>query len=241
MENTEYKIKTPAFEGPMALLMHLLEKNKVDIYDIPIAEIAAQYLEYINNMQELDMELASEFIVMASLLLHIKARMLLPQFLQPEGDADISDDPRDILVEKIIEYKKFKKYASILEKAFQAAGKYTSRTCSAINLREPVLTDYDPAVLFETIKRIMDEVKADNTVRYVDVEELSVQDSMRDILERLQAAGHKRLPFVELFDSRLIDVIIVSFLAVLELLKQGDIVVFQSERFAPIHIQLSES
>lgn len=241
MENTEYKIKTPVFEGPMALLMHLLEKNKVDIYDIPIAEIAAQYLEYINSMQELDMELASEFIVMASLLLHIKARLLLPQFMQPEGEDDIVDDPREMLVEKIIEYRKFKKYASMLDKVFQAAGKYTFRVRSTDNLREPVLTDYDPTVLFETIKRIMDEVKADNTVRYVDVEELSVQDSMQDVLLRLQKSEERRLPFVELFDLKMIDVIIVTFLAVLELLKQGDIVVFQEERFAPIYIELPRS
>ena len=241
MENTEYKIKTPVFEGPMALLMHLLEKNKVDIYDIPIAEIAAQYLEYINNMPELDMEVASEFIVMASLLLHIKARMLLPQFSPPEGEEDISDDPREILVEKIIEYKKFKKYASMLEKVFQAAGKYTFRVGNTANLREPILTDYDPTVLFDTIRRIMEEVKADNTVRYVDVEELSVQDSMQDVLGRLQKSDTKRLAFIELFDLRIVEVIIVTFLAVLELLKQGDIAVSQEERFAPIYIELPRS
>lgn len=226
----------------MALLIHLLEKNKVDIYDIPIAEIAAQYLEYINNMEELDMELASEFIVMASLLLHIKARMLLPQFTpKQEGEDDVSDDPRDILVEKIIEYRRFKKYASILEKAFQAASKYTFRATSSKNLREDVLTDYNPAILFETIQRIIEDVKAENTVRYVDVEELSIQDSMKDILARLQATEQKRMLFVELFDFKIIDVIIVSFLAVLELLKQGDIVVFQSEHFSPIYIELAEN
>lgn len=241
MENTEYKIKTPVFEGPMALLIHLLEKNKVDIYDIPIAEIAAQYLQYINSMQELDMELASEFIVMASLLLHIKARLLLPQFIQPEGEEDIADDPREMLVEKIIEYRKFKKYASMLDKVFQAAGKYTFRTSGAVELREPMLVDYNPTVLFETIKRIMEEVKDDNTVRYVDVEELSVQDSMQEVLTRLQTSEHKRLLFIELFGLRRIDVIIVTFLAVLELLKQGDIVVLQEEHFAPIYIELPRS
>ncbi|HWI55555.1 MAG TPA: segregation/condensation protein A, partial [Desulfobacteria bacterium] len=111
-----YQIKLQVFEGPFDLLFHLIEKNEVDIYDIPIAKITEQYVEYIKNMQMLDLEVASEFLVMASTLLSIKARMLLPKPPKEDPELDEEDaDPRDLLVEKLLEYKKFKVMAEFLQ------------------------------------------------------------------------------------------------------------------------------
>ena len=107
----DYLIKLGAFEGPMDLLMHLIEKNKIDLYDIPIADLTRQYLEYIDTLYQFDIEYASEFLVMAATLLHIKSRMMLPK---SEGEEEREEDPRMELVERLLEYRRFKEVSSIL-------------------------------------------------------------------------------------------------------------------------------
>ena len=106
MEDTEYQIKVPLFEGPMDLLLHLIREHKIDIYDIPISLITRQYLEYLELMKELDLEVAGDFLVMAATLIHIKSRMLLP--VEDTVDTDEPEDPRLELVMRLLEYKAFK-------------------------------------------------------------------------------------------------------------------------------------
>jgi segregation and condensation protein A len=110
----KYTIKIENFEGPFDLLFHLIEKNKIDIYDIPIALITEQYIDYIESMQEMDLEVTSEFLVMAATLLHIKSRMLLPKKVVSENEEE-SVDPRDELVARLLEYKKYKEFAGELK------------------------------------------------------------------------------------------------------------------------------
>ena len=107
---SDVSLKLTAFEGPLDLLMHLIESNKIDIYDIPIVEITEQYIGYLRNLQEFDMELASEFLVMAATLLQIKSRMLLPK--EAREDEDEGEDPRQQLVEMLVEYRRIKKAAA---------------------------------------------------------------------------------------------------------------------------------
>ena len=108
----DYKIKLDAFEGPMDLLMHLIEKNKIDIYDIPIAELTQQYMDYLDASREFNIEIASEFLVMAATLLQIKSRMMLPK--PPKEELEDEEDPRLELVQRILEYRRFKQVSSVL-------------------------------------------------------------------------------------------------------------------------------
>ncbi|MDR1060676.1 MAG: segregation/condensation protein A, partial [Clostridiales bacterium] len=110
-----YKIKIDAFEGPFDLLFHLIEKNKIDIYDIPVSLIADQYMDHIFAMQEMDLDVASEFLVMASTLLHIKSRLMLPTPAPAEGEGEDGADPREALVVSMIEYGKYKSLAAELK------------------------------------------------------------------------------------------------------------------------------
>lgn len=236
-EKNEYKIKTNVFEGPMELLIHLLEKNKVDIYDIPISEITAQYLAYLDSMQELDMDVASEFLVMATLLLHIKVRMLLPQVNSAKDEQEISDDPRDILVEKIIEYKRLQKYTKILEKVYMEAGKYTFRPVNYSDFKQNTVSNYSSNTLFEALNNLIVQIKKNQIVHYVNMDELSVQAYMKDILNKLGNITDKNISFAELLEHNTKEEIIVTFLAILELLKQGNIEVSQSKMFAPLYIE----
>ena len=117
----DYKFKLDAFEGPMDLLMHLIEKNKIDIYDIPIAELTRQYLDYLDKFREFNMEIASSFLVMAATLLQIKSRMMLPKTKQEETAEE--EDPRLELVQRILEYRKFKQVSQVLgDMAYKLAG-----------------------------------------------------------------------------------------------------------------------
>ncbi len=236
---TEYKIKAGTFEGPMALLIHLLEKNKVDIYDIPIAHITAQYLEYLDGMDIFDIDVASEFLVMATLLLHIKARMLLPHLNPPLEGEDVSDDPRDVLVEKIIEYKRLQKYAKALERVYRDMGRYTFRHTSVMDFKENVLVSYPAQALWNSLQNLVVEIKKEQAVHYVDMDELSLQEHMQKILVVLQNLSQKRIVFQELltyYNSRK-ETVIISFLAILELLKQGSIDVVQEGMFTPLYIE----
>ena len=126
MSSAEYKIKLEAFEGPLALLMHLIDKNQIDIYDIPIAVVTEQYIAYIRTMEEFNIEVASEFLVMAATLLQIKSRMLLPKPPAAE-QAEDEVDPRQELVERLLEYRRFKQMAGTLEEMMRAREQFVAR------------------------------------------------------------------------------------------------------------------
>ena len=129
----DYLVKLDAFEGPMDLLMHLIEKNKIDLYDIPIADLTRQYLDYINTLYQFDIEYASEFLVMAATLLRIKSRMLLPK---NDREEEQEEDPRMELVERLLEYRRFKEVSSILFSLNDAQSPYVERAptshCGAV-------------------------------------------------------------------------------------------------------------
>lgn len=238
----EYQLKLPSFEGPLELLLHLLEKNKVDIYDIPIAMITRQYLQYLQNMQAFDIEVASEFIGMATFLLQIKTKMLLPQnknLVTADEENLESLDPRDLLVDKLVEYKRFQQCAQQLNELLQRRNKLTGRKESDLVLKTTRLQQCQASKLFGSLQNMLEFSKQEEVVRYIDVAELSIKDAMKNLLKLLKQS-QKPLAFASLLTTAGREQMVIYFLAILELLKQNKLAVTQEDIFAPIFILSKE-
>ncbi len=231
-----YSIKLPHFEGPLDLLLHLIRENKIDIYDIPIAEITRQYLEYLELMKEMNLEIAGEFLVMAATLIQIKTRMLLPvdEDLPPEE----REDPRIELVERLLEYQAIKDAALGLQERQQWWSDYFWREPSFeddmdTGEPQPYLFDVNIFDLINAFKQVLQ--KAPPEVVAVTRETLTVKDKMNLIIERLER--EKTIRFEALFED---DVnrqeLIVTFLALLELLRLGIARAYQEAEFGQIWI-----
>ena len=227
---TTYTVKLADFQGPLDLLIHLIEKDKIDIYDIPIVSVTDQYIAYINAMQEYDLEVASEFLLMASLLLQLKSRMLLPkEKTDPEDEAD----PRQMLVEMLVEYKKYKKRAELLKNCLDQA------SLSAARAPQPALPgirrlhQYSLADLLTSLANLLPDEEAEQAV--IARQEFNVQDKMADILAELQKG--QALSFSRLLCHKDTGELIAAFLAVLELLRLHKIHIEQQAPFAPMYIE----
>ena len=232
----QYSIKIPVFEGPLDLLLHLIKKNEIDVYDIPIALITGQYLEYIGLMKELNLEVAGEFLVMAATLIHIKSRMLLPQDERaPEEEAE---DPRFELVQRLIEYQAFKEAALALDES--------GRRWSAVQYRpdaaeppesegeELALPDISLFDLISAFRKVLEE-NAPAELQKINRQTLSLNDAIARTLDALE--GKETVRFEELFPAGAPkSMLIVSFVAILEILKLGLARVYQEEKFGPIWI-----
>ncbi len=231
-----YQIKLEIFEGPMDLLLHLIKKHELDIYSIPIALITQQYLEYIELMKSLDMEIAGDFLVMASTLTHIKSRMLLPPAENPEGEDD-GADPRAELIRRLLEYKSFKEAAGSLESKEEAWSRVYTRPAEmgpelpAEN--EPLLFDFHLFDLLAALKDVMARVP--DASFEVTAEAVSITEKIAHILARLEAADS--LLFADLFEGNASKPQVIStFLALLELIKTRVVKVFQIEQFGAIRV-----
>ena len=229
---SDVSLKLTAFEGPLDLLMHLIESNKIDVYDIPIVEITEQYIGYLRNLQEFDMELASEFLVMAATLLQIKSRMLLPK--EAREDEDEGEDPRQQLVEMLVEYRRIKKAAQNLRYLKEEADRYASREPMFANLVERYVPSYPVRDLLLALANVLRETGG-QPLAYIEPQAFSVQEKMAEILQRLQGSAQGFL-LSELFASGKAGEKVAAFLGVLELLKMGLITISQHQAFAPIYI-----
>ena len=239
-------VKLEAFEGPLDLLLHLIEKNKIDIYDIPIVEITEQYMEYIRQMQEENLNIMSEFMVMAATLLDIKCKMLLPKEVTEEGE---EKDPREELVQQLLEYKMFKYMSYELRDRMADASRCVYR---AESMPKEVL-DYQPPVdireligdltlaklqnIFNSIIK-RQENKVDpirSKFGKIEKEEVSLEDKMSDL--ELYAGTHHYFSFRGLLERQSGKIqVIVTFLAILELMKTGVITIEQEHLFDDIQI-----
>src|SRR5580658_10950579 len=223
-----------AFEGPLDLLLYLIRRQNLDILDIPLAEITRQYMQYIELMQDLQLELAGEYLVMAATLAEIKSRMLLPRPALPGAEGD--EDPRAELVRRLQEYERFKRAAEgidalpRLERDVWPASaplkeRQSVRALPQITLQEMLLAFKDVVVRAQMFAH-----------HHVQRERLSVGERMSDILARLGAHGF--LPFMELFrpeEGRM--GVTVTFVAILELMREGLIDIVQTEAYAPLHVR----
>lgn len=233
-------VKLQAFEGPLDLLLHLIDKAEVDIYDIPIAEITDQYLQYISVMELHDLEVSSEFIVMAATLLEIKSKMLLPKPKKEEsGDAAV--DPREELIQKLIEYKKYKEASlelkdklGIYEKVFYKAPEPIEDYISDVSDISNISLD----MLYISFKNILlkNESKKRNNFKEIYREVVTVDDKIRLINKLL--ASKPSFYFDDLFINYCNKYeIIVTFLAILELLKRRSLHIEQERNFDKILIK----
>jgi segregation and condensation protein A len=227
----EYQVKLERFEGPLDLLLYLIKKQEVNIYDIPIAKITRQYLEYIRMLEFLNLELAGEFLVMAATLMRIKARMLLPA---REDEEDEIEDPRQQLVQQLLEYQRFKEAAGKLEAMKFQRELLFSRPDQEIEGGEAeVEYEYNLFDLITAFQKVLEEAR----VRVVEVqaEETSIEERIETLQERL--AAQEIIAFDDLFagDSRPAD-LIVTFLALLEMLRQHLARIQQARPFGPIWI-----
>ena len=230
----DLSLKVSDFEGPLDLLMHLIEKDKIDIYDIPIAEITEQYIAYLSAMAEFDMEVASEFLVMAATLLQIKSRMLLPKPAPEEAEDEA--DPRAMLVEMLIEYRRIKKCAAKLLELKETAARYVYRKPLAEGKINRSIAQYKAADLVKSLLALL--AAGQEATAYIERQEFSVQEKMAEIVSLLKRRLNG-VEFKEVFSrtgSR--SEKIAGFLALLELLKLNVITITQTEAFAPIYIFL---
>jgi segregation and condensation protein A len=234
-----YKVKLDSFEGPLDLLLHLIRKNEVNIYDIPISLITEQYLRYIELMQELSLDVAGEFLVMASTLIHIKSRMLLPRPETASLDPSEEEDPRELLVRRLLEHQKFKAAAELLhERETLRSAQYirpdTSVAAAAGDDYEPEL-EVDLFSLLAAFRGVLE--RANRKPRMVlPPEQISIEDRMQQLLERLSetdACGFEDL-FADGDGSR--PFMIVTFLALLEMIRLKMVRIFQSGGFGPIRV-----
>ncbi len=233
--DNKYSVKVPVFEGPLDLLLHLIKENKLDIYDIPISVITKQYLEYIELMQELNLEIASEFLVIAATLIYIKSRMLLPQDETVESGEE--EDPRAGLVQRLLEYQAFKEASGELRKREEVwTNAYTRPPLeidkSAIE-SDLALFEINLFDLVGALKKILSKAPPEE-VR-ITKETLTVKDRISTIIERLESENTVRFDSIFEEDSSRVQ-IIVTFLALLEILRLGLGKVYQDKQFSTIWI-----
>jgi segregation and condensation protein A len=226
-----------AFEGPLDLLLYLIRRQNIDILDIPIAEITRQYVEYIELMKEMQLELAGEYLLMAAMLAEIKSRMLLPRMPSDEVE---EDDPRAELVRRLQEYERFKKAAEDLD-----ALPRLERDVMMVEIEAPdrkVITKLPDVTLKELLVAFHDVLKRAEMFSnlHMQREPLSVRQRMSEILSRIKANSFTA--FAELFDAEEGRMgVAVTFIAILELLRESTIEVVQAEAFAPLHIRAASS
>ncbi|WP_026314427.1 segregation/condensation protein A [Heyndrickxia acidiproducens] len=240
----EYKVKIDAFEGPLDLLLHLINQLEIDIYDIPMADITEQYLDYIHMMKTLELNVASEYLVMAATLLAIKSKMLLPkQETEPPGDElDNEEDPRDDLVGKLLEYKKYKEAARELKQLennrsdmFTKPPSDLSEFASDMNVKKiPAdVTIYD---MIGALNKLLRRKKLQKPLSTkITRQEFSIEERMEEVLNALPETPDRKR-FSDLFPFQDKEYIVVTFLAILELIKRHEIIAEQEKNFGEIMV-----
>jgi segregation and condensation protein A len=226
-----------AFQGPLDLLLYLIRKQNFNILDIPMAQVTLQYLEYVDQIRVRNLELAAEYLLMAAMLIEIKSRMLLPVKKADSGEE--AEDPRAELVRRLLEYEQMKLAALQIDTLPQLGRDYVR---AQIHIEQSVVTRWPDVDMGELQAAWADVLKRAKLTAHhtISREELSVREHMTGILRRLQAA--RFVEFADLFDSsRGVPVVVVNFIALLELAKETLIEITQAEAFAPIYVRLAYS
>jgi segregation and condensation protein A len=240
---SEWRVKLPVFEGPLDLLLFLIKKDEVDIYDISIERITKQYQEYLRLMRMLDLEMAGEFLIVAATLLYIKSRTLLPKDQQPPEDDSEEDDPRWELIRQLVEYKKFKDAAWQLQLRHLEFEKAYPRRVAPPELTDAPATPDSPLLLPEVgifdliaaFKKVLDRANKPEDLKEIFEDRWTVSDKIVALQEWM--AKRDRLQFEELFENASSRTeIVVTFLALLELIRMKKLRVIQPDPFAAIEI-----
>jgi segregation and condensation protein A len=245
-----YQVKIDTFEGPLDLLLHLINRLEIDIYDIPMSEITDQYLNYIKTMKEMHLDVASEYLVMAATLLAIKSKMLLPKheevIVEDEMEMNYEEDPRDELVERLIEYRKYKEAAEDLKSLEEERNLMFSKPPSDLSdLSKDIPVEkveinvsiYD---MLGALQKMMRRKKLQKPLATkIARQEISIEKRMEEILVELKSFKGRK-SFYELFPFPQKEHIVVSFLAILELMKRQEIQIEQEKNFAEIFVMSLE-
>jgi len=235
--DSDYPIKLQVFEGPLDLLLFLIRKNELDIYDIPIESVTRQYIDALHAMKELDLEVAGEFFVMAATLMEIKSRMLLPKGLHAvDPNADEDDmDPRWELVHQLLQYKKFKDASTELGELITRRQDLMERYVSALNAdaSERSLKPVDRIELWHAFNSVLRRLAEKLVVGEIQDEQITVADQMEYLLQRIET--EKSFCFADLFPGKVtLRYLVATFLAVLELTRLKRLRLTQNEAFTDI-------
>jgi segregation and condensation protein A len=233
----EYKVKLEVFEGPLDLLLFLIKRDEIDIYDIPIEHITKQYLAFMDLFKMLDLDIAGEFVVMAANLIYIKSRALLPVSVQPPDEETEEEDPRWELVKQLLEYKKFKEAAAHLGVREAERQGIFSRVASEPEQPERPLGEVSVFDLINAFNKVLKRIesKQENLAEIFE-ENYSVADKI-DLILKITTGSETALKFTELFSSAASRAeIVVTFLALLELIRLKQLRCVQPEPFAEIEI-----
>jgi len=236
MEN-DYKVKLEIFEGPLDLLLYLIKRDEIDIYEISIERITRQYLEYLQAFEELNIDLAGEFVAMAANLIYLKSRSLLPVDQQPPEEDAEEDDPRWELIRQLIEYKKFKEAAAQLHLRELEQERIFAREEGSSPPAQGLLRLGEVGIfqLINAFQNVIKRVEARQDLQEIPGERFSVSEKIETILQRVEAGG--RIPFSDLFGaiaSRL--EVVVTFIALLELIRLKQVRAIQKNIFDEIEI-----
>jgi segregation and condensation protein A len=234
-ERSPYTVRLEVFEGPLDLLLHLIHKNELDIFNIPIALITEQYLDYLKLMKVLNLDIAGEYLLMASTLLHIKSKMLLPT--PSEEEEEEGEDPRAELVRRLLEYEKYKNAAAELEKRPMLDRDVFIRLM-LMETEKPAEEERMEVSLFELLeafRQVLERMKPESFHEVI-LERLSVEEKIEDILSLLQREN-RSMAFHLLFPEQApLRLVIVTFLAILELVKMKRVRIFQMAPFETIRV-----
>jgi len=235
----DYKVKLEVFEGPLDLLLYLIKKEEVDIYDIPIERITNQYMEYLSLMKLLNLEVAGEFLVMAATLMYIKSRMLLPVDQQiADSEEEPGEDPRWELIRQLVEYKKFKDAAAQLGQREEEQANIFVRsgdTSLAVDAKDVPLAEVSIFDLINAFNAVLKKANAREDFREIIEERFTVSDKIEEILYTLR--DKSELIFNDLFaQAQSRTEIVVTFLALLELIRLKRLKVQQLAAFGEIHV-----
>jgi segregation and condensation protein A len=244
-DSMEYNVKIEAFEGPLDLLLHLINRLEIDIYDIPMSEITEQYLLYVHAMKELELDIASEYLVMAATLLAIKSKMLLPQqeeeFFEDELEPDMND-PRDNLVEQLVVYRKYKEAAQQLKHLEMDRGQMFTKPPSDLteliteNQLEKQEIDVSLYDMIGALNKLLRRKKLQKPLSTkIARQEISIETRMEEITKELNSIQGRK-SFYSLFPYQDKEHIVITFLAVLELMKRNEIFVDQEGNFEEIYV-----
>lgn len=238
----DYKVKLEVFEGPLDLLLYLIKQDEIDIYDVSLERITSQYLEYLQAFKELNIELAGEFVVMAANLIYLKSRSLLPIDQQPPEEDAAEDDPRWELIRQLIEYKKFKEAAAELHlRELEQERIFAREGASALADREPLrLGEVGIFQLINAFQTVLKRIDARQDVQEIFGERFSVSEKIDAILQRVASGAPLR--FSDLFGSVVSRLeVVVTFLALLELIRLKQVRAVQKNVFEEIEIAAAKT
>ncbi|MGY0691818.1 segregation/condensation protein A [Virgibacillus sp. FSP13] len=238
--NQAYQVKIDSFEGPLDLLLHLINRYEIDIYDIPVAQITRQYMEYIHTMQKLELNIASEYLVMASTLLALKSQMLLPkQEFETEED-EFEEDPREELMGRLIEYRKYKKAAENLQEKELDANQIFTRSpvhFDNVDVEQPVVQgDISIYDMLGALGKMLERKKWKEPLETkIERIEISIEERMKEVRQVVKASG-QGVSFDNLFTYQSRSHIVVTFMALLELMKEKEVYCVQEKQLDTLYV-----